>query len=191
MAPARIAPLTETSFRTLVSAMTSTSGSSAQIASVTAIPSITGIKRSIRTTSGSSSRAILSASSPYEVSPTTSNSGSNPKNMRSPWRTTPWSSVIKSYQDLYRHGSFISNLSLRLSLQLRGHANRADGRPTASVLAGLGDARTLARAYVADYHLRVPRDGAIGSVSRFVLSSVFVSGTGLLSLFVVPMLALI
>jgi len=68
---------------------------------------------------------------------------------------------------------------------------QADGRPTAAVLAGLGDARTLARAYVADYHLRVPRDGAIGSVSRFVLSSVFVSGTGLLSLFVVPLLALI
>jgi uncharacterized membrane protein len=68
---------------------------------------------------------------------------------------------------------------------------QADGRPTAAVLAGLGDARTLARAYVADYHLRVPRDGGLGSVSRFVLSSVFVSGTGLLSLFVIPMLALL
>jgi uncharacterized membrane protein len=68
---------------------------------------------------------------------------------------------------------------------------QADGRPTAAVLAGLGDARTLARAYVADYHMRVPRGGALGSVSRFVLSSVFVSGTGLLSLFVVPMLALL
>jgi hypothetical protein len=68
---------------------------------------------------------------------------------------------------------------------------QADGRPTASVLAGLGDARTLARAYVADYHLRVPRDAKLGSVSRFVLSSAFVSGTGLLSLFVVPLLALL
>jgi len=68
---------------------------------------------------------------------------------------------------------------------------QADGRPTAAVLAGLGDAKTLARAYVADYHLRVPRDGALGSVSHFVLSSVFVSGTGVLSLFVVPMLALL
>ena len=57
------------------------------------------------------------------------------------------------------------------------------------MLAGLGDARTLARAYVADYHLRVPREGMLGSVSRFILSSVFVSGTGLLSLFVVPLLA--
>jgi hypothetical protein len=44
---------------------------------------------------------------------------------------------------------------------------------------------------VADYHLREPRNGALGSVSRFVLSSAFVSGTGLLSLFVVPMLALL
>jgi uncharacterized membrane protein len=68
---------------------------------------------------------------------------------------------------------------------------QADGRPTAAVLAGLGDARTLARAYVADYHIRTPRGGALGSVARFVLSSAFVSGTGLLSLFVVPMLALL
>src|SRR5215208_3807302 len=68
---------------------------------------------------------------------------------------------------------------------------QADGRPTASVLGGLGDARTLARAYVADYHLRVLRDAKLGSLSRFVLSSAFVSGTGLLSLFVVPLLALL
>ena len=68
---------------------------------------------------------------------------------------------------------------------------QADGRPTEAVLAGLGDARTLARAYVADYHHRVPREGALGSVGRLVLSSAFVSGTGMLSLFVVPMLALL
>jgi uncharacterized membrane protein len=66
---------------------------------------------------------------------------------------------------------------------------QADGRPTAAVLAGLGDARTLARAYVADYHLRVPHEGKLGSVPRFVLSSAFVSGTGLLSLIIVPLLA--
>jgi uncharacterized membrane protein len=68
---------------------------------------------------------------------------------------------------------------------------QADGRPTASVLGGLGDARTLARAYVADYHLRVRRDAKLGSLSRFALSSAFVSGTGLLSLFIVPLLALL
>jgi uncharacterized membrane protein len=66
---------------------------------------------------------------------------------------------------------------------------QADGRPTEAVLAGLGDAKALARAYVADYHLRVPREGALGTVGRLVLSSAFVSGTGLLSLFVVPLLA--
>ena len=60
---------------------------------------------------------------------------------------------------------------------------QADGRPTEAVLAGL--------AYVADYHHRVPREGALGSVGRLVLSSAFVSGTGMLSLFVVPMLALL
>jgi uncharacterized membrane protein len=68
---------------------------------------------------------------------------------------------------------------------------QADGQPTEAVLAGLGDARTLAGAYVADYHLRVPRDGALGSVAHLILSSAFVSGTGLLSLFVVPLLALL
>jgi uncharacterized membrane protein len=68
---------------------------------------------------------------------------------------------------------------------------RAHGRPTEAVLAGLGDARSLGRAYVADYHLRVAREGALGSAARLVLSSVFVSGTGLLSLFVVPLLALL
>jgi uncharacterized membrane protein len=68
---------------------------------------------------------------------------------------------------------------------------RADGRSTEAVLAGLGDARTLARAYVADYHLRVPREGALRSAAHFVLSSAFVTGTSLLSLFVVPLLALI
>jgi uncharacterized membrane protein len=55
---------------------------------------------------------------------------------------------------------------------------RADGRSTEAALAGLGDARTLARAYVADYHLRVPRGGTLGSAARLILSSVFVSGSG-------------
>ncbi len=58
------------------------------------------------------------------------------------------------------------------------------------MLAGLGDARTLARAYVADYHLRVPRERALGS-ARFALSSVFVSGSSILGLVVVPLLALL
>src|SRR5215204_1985856 len=52
MAPALIAPLTAASSSTLVSATTSTSGSSLRMASVAAMPSIFGIKRSIRTTSG-------------------------------------------------------------------------------------------------------------------------------------------
>jgi len=44
---------------------------------------------------------------------------------------------------------------------------------------------------VADYHLRVPREGALGSAARFALSSAFVSGSSLLSLLVVPLLALL
>src|SRR5215217_9517289 len=53
---------------------------------------------------------------------------------------------------------------------------QADGRPTAAVLAGLGDAKTLARAYVADYHLSEPRAGALGSEERRVGKSVDLGG---------------
>src|SRR5215203_4159554 len=69
---------------------------------------------------------------------------------------------------------------------------QADGRPTAAVLAGLGDAKTLARAYVADYHLRAPRGGVLGSVSRFVLSmlALLTSLSGLLTV-VTPVLGVL
>jgi hypothetical protein len=96
MAPALMAPATEASSSTLVSATTSVLGSSRRISPVASMPLITGISRSIRTTSGSRRRAIRRASSPLDASPTTSRSGSNSKTIRSPWRTTLWSSVIRS-----------------------------------------------------------------------------------------------
>src|SRR3990172_5021907 len=96
MAPAFTAPTTEESSRTLVRAMTSVSGSSPRIASVAATPSITGISRSIRITSGRSSLALLSACAPSSASPTTSSSESSARNIRKPWRTTLWSSAIRT-----------------------------------------------------------------------------------------------
>src|SRR5215207_8919771 len=96
MAPALTAPVTEAPSRTLVKAMTSTSGSSVRMVLVDSRPSMTGIRRSISTTSGLSSRAIAKASWPSWASPTTWMSGSRERNMRSPWRTTPWSSVIRT-----------------------------------------------------------------------------------------------
>src|SRR5260221_355117 len=55
---------------------------------VAQIPSITGMSRSISTTSGRSRCESSTASAPSDASPTTANSGSRPRNMRSPSRTT-------------------------------------------------------------------------------------------------------
>jgi hypothetical protein len=96
MAPALMAPATEASSSTLVSATTSTSGISRRISLVASMPSITGISRSISTTSGTRRRAMATASSPLPASPTTWRAGSSSRNPRSPRRTTLWSSVIKT-----------------------------------------------------------------------------------------------
>ncbi len=63
-------------------------------AEIAATPSIVGIRRSIRITSGASAPARRTASAPSPASPTTSNS-SSPSNIPiSPLRTTGWSSTI-------------------------------------------------------------------------------------------------
>ena len=89
IAPARTAPVTEASSRTLVSAMTSVSGNSDLMVFVASMPSITGISRSIKTTSGLSSRAMATASSPFSASPTNTMSESRERNILKPWHTTP------------------------------------------------------------------------------------------------------
>src|ERR1700694_2680764 len=58
-----------------------------------AMPSPSGISRSIRTTSGSTLAATARAVSPPSASPTTSMSGWSSRNARRPSRTTAWSST--------------------------------------------------------------------------------------------------
>jgi uncharacterized membrane protein len=65
----------------------------------------------------------------------------------------------------------------------------ANGEPAAAVLARLGSARTLAGAYVADFYLQAPHqawsfDWALVRVSAYLV------GSGVVSLIVVPFLAI-
>src|SRR4051795_4147934 len=60
------------------------------------MPSRTGIRMSMSTTSGSSRAAWRTASAPSTASPTTSVPGSNPRILRSPTRTSAWSSAIST-----------------------------------------------------------------------------------------------
>src|SRR5262245_40158990 len=66
---------------------------SALMRAIAVMPSMFGIRRSISTTSGSSRRAIATPSEPSDASPTTSMSSWRSKKVRSPVRTTAWSST--------------------------------------------------------------------------------------------------
>ncbi|MDQ0771710.1 hypothetical protein QF026_000176 [Streptomyces aurantiacus] len=59
-------------------------------------PSVLGIRRSMRITSGRRRSPAETASAPSAASPTTSKRGSAPNMPRSPSRTTGWSSTISS-----------------------------------------------------------------------------------------------
>jgi hypothetical protein len=72
------------------------SGISALIRPIAVMPSMLGISRSMRTTSGFSRRAIATPSEPSDASPTTSMSSSMSKKVRSPIRTTWWSSTSRT-----------------------------------------------------------------------------------------------
>ncbi len=72
------------------------SGSSSRIRFMASTPSSSGIRRSMRTTSGRSSRVFSRASRPFLASPTTVKSFSRPSIMDKPSRTTVWSSTINS-----------------------------------------------------------------------------------------------
>ena len=63
-------------------------------AEIAVTPSISGIRRSIRITSGASAPARRTASAPFPASPTTSNPGSPSNIPINPLRTTGWSSTI-------------------------------------------------------------------------------------------------
>src|SRR5436305_13139185 len=59
-------------------------------------PSSRGMVRSMRITSGRSRAASATASSPSPASPTTSSPSWSPRNVRSPSRTTAWSSTTST-----------------------------------------------------------------------------------------------
>ena len=71
-------------------------GCLAVISRVAAMPSSSGMRMSISTTSGSSRPALWIASWPLEASPTTSRSGWFSSTSRNPARTSDWSSAIRT-----------------------------------------------------------------------------------------------
>jgi hypothetical protein len=96
LAPTRSAANTYSSRSKVVS--TSTRGASArsEICRVASMPSTRGMRTSINTTSGFSVRAVATASIPSPASPTTSSSGSDPRIILKPERTSRWSSAIRT-----------------------------------------------------------------------------------------------
>ena len=93
LAPARNDPKTLSSSEKVVRTRIRTaSPHSATMRPVAAMPSRRGIRRSMRTTSGSSRRACRMASSPSTASPTTTKSGTDSSSLRKPARTSAWSS---------------------------------------------------------------------------------------------------
>src|SRR5215204_1081010 len=95
-APASSAEVTFSSSMNEVIVTISVSGRSALMRPIAVTPSMFGISRSIRTTSGSRRRAIATPSEPSAASPTTSMSGCRSRNTLSPVRTTAWSSTMST-----------------------------------------------------------------------------------------------
>ena len=97
LAPARRASYRYSSMSKVVSMTTFDSvpswPSSRRVAS---IPSMVGIRTSISTTCGRSRSASVTASSPFDASPTTSMSSCASRIMRKPARTSAWSSTIST-----------------------------------------------------------------------------------------------
>src|SRR3989440_3772756 len=124
-APAASVGSTWSSSPKVESASTFTSGASSRSAFVAPMPSTPGMTTSITTTSGRSSRARSIAAAPSSASPTTSTSGSTSRKSLRPWRTTAWSSAIRTRivsvkVDLQRHR--------RAGSRRRAHPERAADR---------------------------------------------------------------
>ena len=98
VAPAWSAPCTYSSRSKVVITTTAIGSSTVGPAScrVASTPSRTGIRMSIRQTSGRSSRASRTASCPSRASPTTSMPSRVPRISRSPVRTRSWSSATST-----------------------------------------------------------------------------------------------
>src|SRR2546423_3214130 len=106
-------------------------GTRRRSSSIAATPSRFGMTRSIRTTPGSRRSASRTASWPSAASPTTSRPSCRPRNVRSPSRTTPWSSAIRT-----RIGSAPGTVHLEAHGRPRTR-RRADLEPAADALGAL------------------------------------------------------
>src|SRR5690606_26551344 len=93
VAPASMAATTSRSVSYVVRTRTRAGSSRSTISRIADTPSIPGIRRSMRTTSGSSAAALSTASLPSAASPTTSKASSLANIPRKPSRTTGWSST--------------------------------------------------------------------------------------------------
>ncbi|CAM5480413.1 hypothetical protein SALBM217S_06998 [Streptomyces griseoloalbus] len=80
----------------MVSTSTFAVPSAATISRVASMPLSSGMRMSIRTTSGASSRTCSTASRPLTASPTTSMSGMALSSTEKPSRTIIWSSAIRT-----------------------------------------------------------------------------------------------
>ena len=78
-----------------MSTRTGRSPAAAMMRRVASMPSSSGMRMSMSTTSGSSALAIVTASAPSEASPTTSRSSSASRIILNPARTSAWSSAIR------------------------------------------------------------------------------------------------
>src|SRR3954452_17849933 len=97
LAPARSASYTYSLRSKVVSISTRTgrSPAAAMMRRVASMPSSSGMRMSMSTTSGSRSLAIVTAWAPSEASPTTSRSSSASRIILNPARTSAWSSAIR------------------------------------------------------------------------------------------------
>ena len=96
LAPAAIIALATSESSEPAKATTRAVGNTSRIFFVASIPSRPGIPTSIRITSGESSTAFATASSPLAASPTTSISASSPSMVRTTLRASAESSQIRS-----------------------------------------------------------------------------------------------
>ncbi len=97
LAPARSASYTYSSRSKVVSTSTRAAEPAARMRRVASMPSTSGIRTSINTTSGENLVAALTACSPLAASPTTVMSGSASRIIRKPVRTSDWSSAISTF----------------------------------------------------------------------------------------------
>src|SRR5215208_5145163 len=127
-APALSAMNTDSSSSRSVTTRTRMLGLSETILRVASIPLTFGICRSLRTTSGWSSAARATASSPVVASPMTSNSGTDPNREIMPLRKSGWSSATR----MRRVSNFLSPLLRR--------QREAEHNPGTALWDGLDDA---------------------------------------------------